>query len=112
MACVILSLTAATLRCDVVELDEVYVFASPVLGDLEEIVYAREAAFPRQTRRDLFDRDRDDGIDFDLPFFETISPARTNARTHPDANASGDRPASHTIAQVFRKQHLIGWGQV
>jgi len=59
--------------------------------DRKEIAYAREAAFAGQTRRDLFERDRDDGIDFDLAFFEVVSPACTNVRTHPNANASRDR---------------------
>ena len=71
--------------------------------DFEQIAYAREAAFAGETRRDLFERDRDDGIDFDLAFFEAVSPAGTNARIHPDANASRDRTASHAVAQVFRE---------
>jgi hypothetical protein len=86
-----------------VEVDEVNVFASPMPGDLEQIADTREAAFPGETRRDLFDRDRCDGVDFDLAFFEAISPAGPNVRTHPHANASRDRPASNTIAQVFRE---------
>lgn len=73
--------------------------------DLKEIANAGEAAFAGETRRDLFGRDRDDGIDFDLAFFEAVSPAGTNARTHPDANASRDRTTSHAIAQIFREQH-------
>ena len=93
------------LRRNVVELDEVYVFASSMPCDLEEIAYAGEAAFAGEARRDLFERDRDDGIDFDLAFFELVSPAGTNVRTHPDANASRDRTTSHAIAQVFREQH-------
>src|SRR5450759_3055319 len=92
-------------RRNVVELDEVHVFASPMSCDLEQIAYGREAALAGETRRDLFDRDRDDGIDFDLPFFEVVSPAGTNVRTHPDANASRDCTTSHAIAQVFREQH-------
>lgn len=87
------------------EVDEVNVFASTVPCKLEEIAYAGEAAFAGESRRDLFDRDRDDGIDFDLPFFEAVSPAGTNVRTHPDANASRDRTTSHAIAQVLREQH-------
>jgi hypothetical protein len=88
-----------------VELDEVHVFALSMLCDLKKIAYAGEAAFVGKAGRDLLDRDRDDGIDFDLAFFEAVSPAGTNARTHPDANASRDRPTSHAIAQVFREQH-------
>lgn len=93
------------LRRNVVELDEVNVFASPVPCHFEQIAYARETAFACQTMRDLFERDRCDGVDFDLAFFEAISPAHTNVRTHPHANASRDGTASNTIAQVFREQH-------
>jgi hypothetical protein len=28
-------------------------------------------------------------------------------RTHPDANAPGDRTASHAVAQVLREQHNV-----
>jgi hypothetical protein len=93
------------LRGKVVELDEVHVIASPMLRDLEQIGYARKAALAREARRNLFERNRDDGIDFDLTFFEVVSLADTNVRTHPDANASRDRTTSHAIAQVFREQH-------
>jgi hypothetical protein len=51
------------------------------------------------------ERNRNDGIDFDLTFFEVVSLADTNVRTHPDANASRDRTTSHAIAQVFREKH-------
>jgi hypothetical protein len=95
----------ATLRRNVVELDEVHSFASPMPCDLKQIAYAREAALAGETRRDLLERDRDDGIDFDLAFLELVSPADTNVRTHPDANASRDRTTSHAIAQVLREQH-------
>lgn len=74
-----------------------------MLCDLQEIAYTREAALAGETRGDLFGCDRDDGIDFDLTFFEAVSPAGTNVRTHPDANASRDRTTSHAIAQVFRE---------
>jgi hypothetical protein len=88
-----------------VEVDEVHVFASPMLCHLEQIVYAREAAFAGEARRDLFERDRDDRIDFDLAIFEAVALADTNVRTHPDANAPRDRTTSHAIAQIFREQH-------
>ena len=83
------------------EVDQVDVFASPMPGDFEQIADRREAAFEGEARRDLFDRDRRDGVDFDLAVFETISPAGTNVRTHPHPNASSDRAASNAIAQVF-----------
>jgi hypothetical protein len=86
-----------------VEVDEVNVFASPMPCDLEQIANTREAAFSGETRRDLFDRDRCYGVDFDLASFELISPAGTNIRTHPHADASRDRAASNAIAQVFRE---------
>jgi hypothetical protein len=95
--------SATTVRRNVLKLDEVHVFASTVLRELKEIVNAREAAVAGETRRDLFERDRDDGIDFDLAFFEAVSPAGANVRTHPHANASRDRAASNAIAQVFRE---------
>jgi hypothetical protein len=72
---------------------------------LEQIGYAREAALAGEMRCDLFARDRNDGIDLDLAFFELVSPAGANVRTHPDANASSDGTTSHAIAQVFREQH-------
>jgi hypothetical protein len=98
-------LATAALRRNVVEIDEEHVFASPMLCDLEEIADAGEAAFAGEARRDLFERDRDDGIDFNLAFFEAVSSARTNTRMHPDPNAFRDRTASHAVAQVFREQH-------
>jgi hypothetical protein len=99
-------LATFTLRRNVVvELDEVHVFASSVPCQLKEIAYAGEAAFAGETKRDLFKRDWDDGIDFDLAFFEAVSPAGTNVRTQPDANASRDCTTSHAITQVFREQH-------
>jgi hypothetical protein len=58
-----------------------------------------------EARRDLFEGDRDYGLDFDLAFFELVAPPDANVRTHPDANASSDRTTSHAIAQVFREQH-------
>ena len=85
------------------EVDEVNVFASPMPRDLEQIADAREAAFAGETRRDLFDRDRCDGVDFDLASFELISPPGPNVRTRPHANAPCDRTASNTIAQIFRE---------
>jgi len=88
-----------------VELDEEHVFASPMLCNLEEIADAGEATFAGETRRDLFEGDRDDGIDFNLAFFEAVSPAGANPRMHPDANAFRDRTTSHAVAQVFREQH-------
>ena len=93
------------LRRNVVEVDEVHRFAAPMPGDLEQIAYIREAALAGKTRRDLFERDGHDGIDLDLALFELVSPAGTNVRTHPDANASRDGTRSHAIAQVFREQH-------
>jgi hypothetical protein len=88
-----------------VKLDEVHVFASPMPCDPKEIACAGKAALAGKTRRDLFERDLNDGINFDLAFFESITPADTNMRTRPDANASRDRTASHAIAQVLREQH-------
>jgi hypothetical protein len=85
------------------KVDEVNVFASPMPRDFEQIGDTREPAFARETRCDLFDRDRCDGVDFDLPSFELISPAGPNVRTHPHANAPRDRPAPNPIAQVFRE---------
>jgi hypothetical protein len=73
--------------------------------ELKEIAYAGEAAFAGKARGGLFERDRDDRIDFDLAFFEAVSPAGTSVRTHPHANALRDRTTPHTIAQVFREQH-------
>ena len=91
-------LATATLRRNVVKLNEVHIFASPMPCDRKEIAYPREAAFAGETRRDLFERDRGDGVDLDLALFELVSPADTNVRTHPDANASRDRTTSHPIA--------------
>jgi hypothetical protein len=88
-----------------VKIDEINIFASPVLCDRKKIAYSSEAALAGEARRDLFECDRDDRIDFDLAVFEGVSLSGTNMRTHPDANASRDRTASHTIAQVFREQH-------
>ena len=87
------------------KVDEVDVFASPMPRHFEQIADTREAALAGQTRRDLFDGDRCDRVDFDLASFERISPAGTNVRTHPDADASFDDTASNAIAQVFREQH-------
>ena len=89
------------------KIDEVHIFASPMLCDLEKIADACEAAFASKARRDLFDRDGDDGVDLDLPAFEGVSPAGTNMRTHPDANASRDRTTSHAVAKVFRELHSV-----
>jgi hypothetical protein len=86
-----------------VEVDEVNIFTSPMPRDLEQIGDAGEAAFARDARRDLFDRDRCDGVNFDLAPFEPISPPCTNVRTHPHPNAPRDRPAPNAIAQVFRE---------
>jgi hypothetical protein len=86
-----------------VEIDEVDVFASTMPRDLEQITDTREAAFAGEMGRDLFDRDRCDGVDFDLASFEVISPAGANVGTHPYADASFDRTASDAIAQVFRE---------
>jgi hypothetical protein len=107
-----LHLAAVTLRCDVVELDEEHAFASPMPCHLKEIGDAGEAAFVGETRGDLFERDRDDGIDLNLTFFEAVSPAGTNVRTHPDTNASRDRATSHAIAQVFREQHRASLARI
>jgi len=60
---------------NIVELDEVHVFASAMPCDFEQIAYVREAALAGETRRDLFERDRDDGVDFDLAFFKWVAPA-------------------------------------
>ena len=87
------------------ELDEVHILAVSMFSDVKEIAYAGKATFEGETRRDLFERDRDDGIDLNLAFFEPVSAAGTNVRTHPDANASRDRTTSHAIAQVFCEQH-------
>jgi hypothetical protein len=70
-----------------------------------KIAYADEAEVASETARDRFERDRHDEIDFDLAIFEAVSRAGTNARTHPDANASGNRTTSNVIAQVFREQN-------
>ena len=105
LGCSVRPLQTGNLRGNVVKLDEVHVFASPMSRDLEQIGYAREAAFARETRCNLFERNRNDGIDFDLTFAEVVSLADTNVRTHPDANASRDRTTSHAITQVFREKH-------
>ena len=63
---------------DVVKVDEVNIFASPMPRDFEQIGNTGEAAFAREARRDLLDRDRCDGVDFDLASFELISPPGAN----------------------------------
>src|SRR2546423_14745248 len=95
----------ALARRNIMEVDKIHVFASPMPCDLEQVADAREPALASETRCDLFDGDRDDGINFDLAFFELVSPAHTNTRMQPHANASGDRTTSHAIAQIFREQH-------
>ena len=87
------------------KVDEVNVFPSPMPRDLEQIADTGEAAFASETRRNLFDRDRRDGVDFDLPTLELISPPSPNLRTHPNPNAPRNRPAPNPVAQVFREQH-------
>jgi kynurenine formamidase len=94
-----------TSASDVVKVDEVNIFASPMPRDLQQIADTGEAAFAGEARRDLFDGDRRDGVDFDLAAFEMISLAHANVGTHPHANASRDRTASNAVAQVFREQH-------
>jgi hypothetical protein len=88
---------------DAVKVDEVNVFASPMPRDFEQIADSGKAAFAGETRGDLCDRDRCDGVDFDLASFERIPLAGTNVRTHPHANAPRDRAAPNAIAQVFRE---------
>jgi hypothetical protein len=61
-------------------------FPDGLIADLEgllrwEIAYAGEAEVAGETARDLFERDRDGGIDFDLPFFEAISPGEHERAT-------------------------------
>lgn len=74
-------------------------------SDLEQLADTGEAALPSETRGELLVPDRSDRINFYLAFFELVSPAGTNTGTDPQANASRDRPASNTVAQVFREQH-------
>ena len=94
-----------SLRRDVVKVHEVHVLPSAVLCNLEEVLDAGESAFTRESRRDLFESDRDDRVDLDLATLEAVSPPGAHPRADPDANRARDRTASHTIAEVFRELH-------
>ena len=90
---------------DVVEADEVDVFAVAVFGDFEQVDEAEEAGGAGELRGDVGEADEVDGVDFDFAFFHAVPVADDHMGARPDADAAGDFAAADALAEAFGEGH-------
>src|SRR5258708_3134352 len=81
------------------ELDQINPLARAVLGGLQQIDHAGEAAATRQLRRDIAQADLLDRGDADATGRQGIGAADLDMAPLPDAHAAGDLAALDALAQ-------------
>jgi len=89
----------------VAEVYEKDAVSRPVLGDLQEIDDAFEAALPGQRPGNISQGDRNDGGDNDVTVTHTIATACLHMWPLPDSNGAGNFAASDPLAELFGEDH-------
>src|ERR1700688_2056025 len=86
---------------DVVEADEVDLFAAAVFGDFEQVEDAEETGCARQLGSDVGEADGLDGIDFDFALLHGgVSSTDFDARSFPNSDAYRDVAATDAFAKA------------
>jgi hypothetical protein len=88
-----------------VEANQIDIFASTVLGNLQQVDETQEAGLARQFRSDIGKADRLNGIHLDLTFFHPVPGAHFDMRTRPDANAASNFSAADALAKPLSEYH-------
>ena len=79
---------------------------------LEEVSNALKPAGAGEIWSDLVESNRDDRINFDLPFLHSVPLAYRNAGPMPYPNAASDRTRSDPVAQILYEQHTTSLERV
>jgi len=90
---------------EVVEANQVNVFALAVLGDFEQIEDAEKSGGAGELGSDVGKADRLDRIDFDCAFLHAVLGAYFDVRARPDADATGDFAAADAVAKTLGECH-------
>jgi len=88
------------------EAHEVNVLTLAMLRNLKQIQHPKKSRRTRQLRRYIRKPDRLDRIHLDLTFLHAISASHSDTRAHPDANGTGNLPASNSFAKPLGKHHV------
>jgi hypothetical protein len=72
---------------------------------LEQVQNAKESRLARQFRSNIRKPDRLNRIDFNLAFLHAVSPAYSDAGTHPDSHTASDLPATYSLAKPLSEHH-------
>ena len=89
----------------IVEADQVDVLAVAVLSDFEEIKNTEETRFAGEFRRDIWETDGFDRINFNGAFSHSVACTHSDMQTCPKANRAGDFSATHTFPKTFCENH-------
>jgi hypothetical protein len=89
----------------VMESNQVDIFASTVLRDLEQIDHTQKSRFARQFRRDIRKPYRLDGIHFDLTFVHAVPVAHFDVGTQPYSHTASNLSSTHSIAKPLGEYH-------
>lgn len=87
------------------EPNQVDIFASTVLGDLEQIDETKETRLARQLWSDIGKTDRLDRIHLDLTFFHPVPRTHFDMGTHPYSDAASDFSATNSLAKPLGEHH-------
>src|SRR5262245_52828163 len=92
-------------RREVVEANQIHVFAATMLRDREQILHVHESGLARQVVGGVVELDRLDRVGLDLTFIHGIAPADLDVGVHPDADAAPDSPAADPFAKALGEDH-------
>src|SRR5262244_1519112 len=90
---------------DVMEADQIDIFAAAVLCNLKQVEDTEEAGLACQFRSDVGKAYGLDGVNFDGTFVHAVAFAYGHARRDPEANRAGDFAAADSFAKAFGEDH-------
>ena len=90
---------------DVMEADEIDLFAAAVPGNFQQVENAEKTGFARQLWRYVREADGLDRIHFDFAFFHAVMPACFYPRILPDTNAACDFSATNAVTETPGEHH-------
>ena len=87
------------------EADQIDVFASAVLGGLEQVQNTEKSRLPCQFWSNVRKPNRFDRVHFNFTFLHAVAATRLDVGTNPDPHAAGDFPATNSLAEPLSEHH-------
>ena len=87
------------------EANQIDIFASAVLGNLEQIDDAEETRLAREPWSDIRETDQLDRIHLDLTFFHSVTGTHFHVGTCPYADATSDFSTANALAKSLGEHH-------